>query len=129
MVDWAAVIAAGTVLDMQLVLNLAYKALSDQQNTPSNASSAGVGFERDTYGTYFRIRAKGTTRCLNNLNAWKTEGAHVKLRDQKGDKGALESMVSALYFETCLEIKSIDMVGVLHRRFWGVTPCRQWPCG
>lgn len=87
------------LLDQQKTLLDQQKRLLDQQNAPLNISSAGVGFERDTCGMYFRIRAKGTARCLKNLMGWKTEGAHVKLREEKGDKGTLDTLVSISSFE------------------------------
>ncbi|KZP17047.1 hypothetical protein FIBSPDRAFT_37891 [Athelia psychrophila] len=97
--DWTSIIAVCYILGMRRVYKLACETLSDQQqtlmdqqNAPLNTSCAGAGFERDTYGMHFRIRAKGTNRVLNNLYGWKTEGAQVKLRDEKGDKGTMDTM-------------------------------------
>ncbi|KZP17048.1 hypothetical protein FIBSPDRAFT_864997 [Athelia psychrophila] len=132
--DWTSIIAVCCILGMERIQKLAceslldpqkalldqQKRLLDQQNAP--VSSAGVGFERDTHNLHFRIRAKGTKRVLNNLNAWKTEGTQVKLRDEKGDKGSLDSMVffiassGALHHSgSGLAVDVVDDVLVLRR--------------
>ncbi|KZP17335.1 hypothetical protein FIBSPDRAFT_28719 [Athelia psychrophila] len=78
-VDWASVIAVSSVLGMQRVLNLAYKTLSDQQNTQLNISRAGAGFDRATCGLYFLIREKGTVNHLGTYSSSNVEGAHLHL--------------------------------------------------
>ncbi|KZP21257.1 hypothetical protein FIBSPDRAFT_860705, partial [Athelia psychrophila] len=142
--DWTSIIAVCCILGMHRVQNLACETLSDQQKAQkalldqqktlldqqkilldqqqAPLSSAGAGFERDTHGMHFRIRAKGTSRVLNNLHTSRTEGAHVKLRDEKGDKDSLNSMVffiassGALHHSgSGLAVDVVDDVLVLRR--------------
>lgn len=120
-VEWAAVIAAGSALGMQRVLNVAYKALldlqkrladqqktildlqkalSDQQNSPTYISSGGLGFERDTHGMYFLIREKGTVHYLSTCCAANTEGAQLQLWYRDQPDHVLKSMVLAQSSQT-----------------------------
>ncbi|KZP16981.1 hypothetical protein FIBSPDRAFT_36733 [Athelia psychrophila] len=76
---------------MQRILDLAYKALT---------STAGLGFEIDSYGMYFLIREKGTTLYLNTRCNSNTEGIQLKLCGvESPGKAERQSMVTVSSFE------------------------------
>lgn len=79
MVDWASVISVSSIYRMQRILEHACKALYQ------HGISAGIGFERDTYGMYFLIREKGSRNYLGTYYCGKVEGVQLRLwpREEK----------------------------------------------
>lgn len=69
---------------MQRVLNLAYTALSDQQNALA-IIRAGAGFDVATSGLYFNIRHKKTNRHLCTIWGSNEEGAPLIIWGGKAD--------------------------------------------
>ncbi|KAF7986033.1 hypothetical protein HWV62_41388 [Athelia sp. TMB] len=84
--DWASIIVVCSRFGMQRVLDHACKALLCQ-DIAANCSSAGVGFERDTYGMYFLIREKTSGHCLSHWFSKNTEGVQLHLWPLKKDLG------------------------------------------
>ncbi|KZP17339.1 hypothetical protein FIBSPDRAFT_1046866 [Athelia psychrophila] len=120
-VDWASVIAVCSVLGMQRVLNLAYKTLSDQQNTQLEISRAGAGFDRATCGLYFFIREKGTANYLITSSRSNVEGIRLHLYPQEieNDKSQMffvDSSGVLCHAPSGLAVDIVDDVPILRRR-------------
>ncbi|KZP24867.1 hypothetical protein FIBSPDRAFT_856675 [Athelia psychrophila] len=89
---------------MQRILDHACKALY-QHNV-----SAGIGFERDTYGMYFLIREKGTDNYLSTHWCRKSEGVHLLLWPRENESAELHN--AQVFF--------LDRYGALHHAASGL---------